>query len=126
MFNSGQTIFVAGLETGESFESVAMRLAQTLRACGSGVGAGACPELKAMTPYGGAAVAMPFAMRAIGEFRALAAICHAHGFRVVARIDAGNSDEAERERTADIARGASADDVRFVGAEHSSHLDCAA
>ncbi len=52
MFNSGQTIFVAGLETGESFESVAMRLAQTLRACGSGVGAGACPELKAMAPTG--------------------------------------------------------------------------
>lgn len=123
---SDRVITITGLDAGGSFASVASRVAQTLRALSNGSGVGACPELGAVKPYGGAAVAIPFATTSDGEFRAIAAICHAHGFRIIALVDGSGMNHAERDYVASVAHGMSADDVRWIDAGSSLSADYAA
>lgn len=123
---SNQMIAMTGRKAGEPYKSFVARLAQTLRVMSAGSCMGACPELGTVVPYGGAAVAMPFSTQAAGEFRALAAVCHAHGFRIVALIDESGMGYAEQEEAVFAARRMSADDVRIVGLGDALSADRAA
>ncbi len=114
MTSANPTTIIPCIERCGSFASAAEQVDRTLASLAACAQSGVFPESKGMAPYGGACVEIPYAEQDVQEFRALAAICHARGYRVVARIECSQMDPSEREWAGSMASASGANGLRFV------------